>query len=267
MQPYNLSNYSALIKNAKLEGYEFITFDSKILSNNISGNINRSNGLILLRHDIDADLVAAVKMASLEAKLGIKSTYFLMLRSPCYNLMSRSGQKLACQLIQYGHQIGLHYDQGHDEQLAIQYDETLDLIQKQASWIEDILSCKIKTVSFHQPSKRILKDGIFCGDLLNTYDKKLSKIFNYFSDSNRVFPLWRHLNCNSSQDDFQNVLSENYPLNIQLLIHPMWWVYDNLKTEEVWNQAILSNLEQMQTQLLNNEGAYGKRRVFSINFE
>jgi hypothetical protein len=47
----------------------------------------------------------------------------------------------------------------------------------------------------------------------------------------------------------------------------MWWVYDNLKTEEVWNEAILSNFEQMQTQLLNNEGAYGKRRVFSINYE
>ena len=267
MQPFNLLNYSALINNAKLVGYEFITFNSEIISKNNLENKEKYNGFILLRHDVDADLAAAAKMASVEAKLGIKSTYFLMLRSPCYNLMSRSGQELACQLIKYGHEVGLHYDQGHDEQLGLTYEETFDLIQKQASWIEDILSCQIKTVSFHQPSQKILTDGICCGQLLNTYDKGLSKLFNYYSDSNRVFPMWRDLSGSRLEGDYQSVLSRNYPQNIQLLIHPMWWVYDNLKTEEVWNNAIFSNLEQMQTQLLNNEGAYGKCRVFSINFK
>jgi len=43
----------------------------------------------LLRHDVDVDVGAALEMAKVEKSLGVSSTYFLMLRPPVYNLMSR----------------------------------------------------------------------------------------------------------------------------------------------------------------------------------
>jgi hypothetical protein len=44
----------------------------------------------------------------------------------------------------------------------------------------------------------------------------------------------------------------------------MWWVCDAASTEEVWNEAIISNFETMQRQFLETEGAYGPRRSIQV---
>ena len=38
-----------------------------------------------------------------------------MWRSPIYNLMGRESQKFVEEIINLGHSLGLHYDQGFDE--------------------------------------------------------------------------------------------------------------------------------------------------------
>jgi len=38
-------------------------------------------------------------------------------------------------------------------------EETVLSIAQQASWLESLLSCKIRAVSFHQPSKRYCKQA------------------------------------------------------------------------------------------------------------
>lgn len=220
----------------------------------------------MLRHDVDADLAAAVVMARAEAAMGIFSTYFLMWRSPCYNLMSRFGQKHAEEILGLGHQIGLHYDQGYDASRQLLPMTTAEQVRQQADWLEILLKCRVAAVSFHQPSSAILQAGVDCGERLNTYDRNLLRYFSYLSDSNRVFTLWP-ATCSDADTEVDNrALAYCWPQDVQLLIHPLWWVFDNPSTEEVWDSAILSNLSQTQNQLLETERAFGSKREFRIFF-
>lgn len=61
---------------------------------------------IFLRHDVDYSLSIAVELARINASLGVRGTFFVLLRSQVYNLLSRwtldqvkeihaSGQRLA----------------------------------------------------------------------------------------------------------------------------------------------------------------------------
>jgi hypothetical protein len=280
MSSFNLDSYTALLADAKNAGYDFISFDkvgkleepfaiydnhslSKSKINNTSYTEKR--GQCILRHDIDADLAAAATMARIEYKLGIHATYFLMWRSPCYNLMSRSSQILAESILMLGHHIGLHYDQGFDAKRNRTAAETAQQVQQQADWLQILLGSPVHAVSFHQPSSALLQSGMDCGERINTYDHERLKHFRYISDSNRVFSLWQSDQSQQSDNDPTQALEQCYPQNIQLLIHPMWWVYDDPSTEAVWDRALMSNFLQTQVQLLETERAFGPRREVIIN--
>jgi hypothetical protein len=254
MSQFNLSTYKSMLQSARQAGYRFISF-GELKKKDVA-----PNGQILLRHDVDGDLAAALEMAKVEADLGVFSTYFLMWRSPCYNLLSRSGQTHAESITRLGHQIGLHYDQGFDMLKGIPVDITELIIQREVLWLEQLLDIHIDAVSFHQPSPAILENGINCGERVNTYDRNLLSDFLYVSDSNRVFPIWAHI----ADSEKPAAIAKCYPKNMQILIHPMWWVYDELSTEAVWNRVLLSNLHQSQRQMLATEGAYGPERRFLI---
>jgi hypothetical protein len=59
-------------------------------------------------------------------------------------------------------------------------------------------------------------------------------------------------------------ISSYFPQNIQLLIHPIWWIFEESSTEFCWNQALLSNFEELQQQLIDTEKAYGLKRNLSL---
>ena len=267
MLPFNLQTYSEMLNKGLASGYRFIGFDS-LLNDRTSKQKKTlktkelTQQSILLRHDIDGDLSAAIAMARQEAELGITSTYFLMWRSPCYNLMSRSSQNFAESIIQCGHQIGLHYDQGYDDDRDIPRQVSEVTIQREANWLEELLNTKIHAVSFHQPSLALLEEGINCGERINTYDKNLLSNFKYVSDSNREFSLW--LNDNRSSLDYSDALANSWPQAMQILVHPMWWVYEESETNSVWDSVLRSNLLQTEKQLIATERAYGRKREFVI---
>lgn len=212
---------------------------------------------MICRDVIDGDLNAACKMAKEEAEIGIQSTYFLMWRSPCYNLMSRSNHQYVELILEMGHQIGLHYDQGFDALRNPTTVETSLMVKKQADWMEDLFSTKISSVSFHQPSSSLLQEGIDCGKRINTYDRLKLANYNYISDSNRVFPIWQNSSNESENVSSVMALADIFPNNVQLLIHPMWWVYDNETTEEVWDSVVFCNIKNTLRQLTETERAYG----------
>lgn len=49
---------------------------------------------VILRHDIDNSLPQALRLAELEAEEGVKSTWFVLLRTDFYNPASAASQKL-----------------------------------------------------------------------------------------------------------------------------------------------------------------------------
>ena len=94
---FDLAHYVELLDAARAGGYRFAFFDHEPRA-----------GDVLLRHDVDMSLAAAVTMAELEAEREVRATYFLMTRSDFYNLDSRSGVAALARLRELGHRIGLH---------------------------------------------------------------------------------------------------------------------------------------------------------------
>ena len=58
---------------------------------------------------VDFLLEPALQFAKLEAEMGIQATYYFLASAP-YDLFSVAGGKIATQIAELGHEIGLHYD-------------------------------------------------------------------------------------------------------------------------------------------------------------
>ena len=74
---FELEHYRELLDAARAGGYRFAFFDRE-----------PAPGDLLLRHDVDLSLDAALTLAELEAEASAHATYFLMTRSVFYNLAS-----------------------------------------------------------------------------------------------------------------------------------------------------------------------------------
>ena len=94
---FDLGHYRELLEAARAGGYQFAFFDRP-----------PEPGTVLLRHDVDLSVDAALAMAELEAETGASATYFLMTRSEFYNLDSPSGAAAIERLRRLGHRVGLH---------------------------------------------------------------------------------------------------------------------------------------------------------------
>ncbi len=94
---FDLEHYRALIDAARRGGYRFAGFDGEPLA-----------GDLYLRHDVDLDLEAALRMSELERELGVHATYFVMTTSVFYNLDSTVGREALTRLREDGHAVGLH---------------------------------------------------------------------------------------------------------------------------------------------------------------
>src|SRR5262249_51697059 len=92
---WDLDAYARMLDAAS--AYRFVHFDHEPQA-----------GEILLRHDVDLVLHAAVRMAELEAERDVSATYFLMTRSVFYNLASSEGEAALARLRELGHRVGLH---------------------------------------------------------------------------------------------------------------------------------------------------------------
>lgn len=239
-----MESYSGFLKLALQSGYKFLPFQEK--------DEYKDSKFCLLRHDVDADLNAAYQMAKAEHALGIHSTYFLMLRSPVYNVLGRANSNYVQKIISLGHEIGLHYDEGYYPQGN---SDLNDLIEKESQIMFLAFGRKIKVVSFHQPGESVLNNTIQLNNFLNTYDKKQFEGIFYLSDSNMV---WKN-------ETPWDIFSKSLYNRVQLLIHPMWWVgKGNENTFELWNKALLDNSRRSFEQIIKTERAFGEERYLKF---
>ncbi len=94
---FDLAHYREIVEAAQAGGYRFAHFDGA-----------PADGSVILRHDVDLSLDAAVRMAELENDAGASATYFLMTESVFYNLDSSEGVAAIERLRELGHRVALH---------------------------------------------------------------------------------------------------------------------------------------------------------------
>ena len=165
----------------------------------------------LLRHDVDFSPEPALRMANLEAEMGVRSSYFLLLSLDHVNLLSEQYGSFPSRLVELGHEVGLHYDLGALR--AIGKDDLIEALLFQCDALSSLTGVPVRSISMHNPSRYGADpfDGI--GELINAYDRAYTEDIAYFSDSAGA---WR--------DDFISVFeSQNIPPKLQLLVHPYFW--------------------------------------------
>jgi hypothetical protein len=237
--PFTYQDYRHILTSALTSGYRFVEFPA--LSH--YRDTDTSQSICLLRHDCDNDITAALKMAEVEHESGVKSTYFMMLRSAMYNLLSPANASMVREIIGLGHWIGLHFDESYYADADT--DAITEYVERERGWLSTEFNVPVDVVSFHQPGIRVLENQIKL-KCLNTYDKHDFRDTYYLSDSNTV---WRE----GSPSLF---FAERRHPRLQLLIHPEWWTEAEETILQKWNRMLRHNFDLMQHNLLTRERAY-----------
>ncbi len=200
--PFDLEHYRELLESAKAGGYRFAFFDREPQA-----------GDVLLRHDIDLSLDAALRMAELEADAEAGATYLLMTRSGFYNLASPEGDAAIERLRALGHRVGLHAVWPH-----VDDDERFDDI-----------------VAWHNPDPEYMRDPI--EGRVNPMESPWADV--YRSDSNQ------HWRSGCPHEELRAGALER----IQLLTHPEIWVYPGETMRETMLAMLAAERERRVTQL------------------
>lgn len=165
---------------------------------------------VILRHDIDTDLAQAVRFAELEAERGVRSTYFVLLRTDFYNPASRESLQQLHRIQSLGHEIGLHFDEkaypdGTPE-------ETVQRILKERGVLSALLETEVSTVSMHRPSRATLDADLQIPGIVNSYGRTFFRDFKYLSDSRRR---WR--------EPVEEIIRSGTYDRLHILTHAFWY--------------------------------------------
>ncbi len=178
---FSLEHYRDLLLAAKQGGYRFAGFDRA-----------PRPGDVILRHDVDLSLAAAVSVAEIEFEEGASSTWFLMTRSIFYNLASTEGEKAIERLRALGHRVAHHAVHPH-----VDLDDRFEPV-----------------VAWHNPEPGYMQAPV--EGAVNVMQAPFFDPGHYRSDSNQR---WRH-GCPHAE------LAASAFEWLQLLTHPEIWAFD-----------------------------------------
>jgi hypothetical protein len=177
---FDLDHYRELLQAAQAGGYRWAFFDGE-----------PQTGDLILRHDVDLSLDAALAMAEVESAESAWSTWFLMTRSVFYNLASSEGERAISRLRELGHRVAHHAVYPH-----VDLDDRFDPV-----------------VAWHNPDPDYM--GAPIAGAVNVMEPPFFDPEHYRSDSNRQ---WRH-GCPHEP------LARGELEWLQLLTHPEIWAF------------------------------------------
>jgi len=201
---FELEHYRELLDAARAGGYRFAFFEGE-----------PREGDLILRHDVDLSLDAALRLAELEADVGAGATYFLMTESVFYNLASEEGERTLARLRELGHRIGLH---------AVYPRAPLD------DRFESV-------VAWHNPDPEYMSAPV--DGALNVMEEPWFSPATYRSDSNQ------HWRSGCPHDELR---AGAFPW-LQLLTHPEIWAYPGGTMGETMHALLDAERERRVGQL------------------
>lgn len=96
MREFTLSAYKNILESFREVGYTFTNFENFL--------INPGQKTVILRHDVDRFPIQTLKMARMEAELGISATYYFRIIPAVYK------PEIIKEVVSIGHEIGYHYE-------------------------------------------------------------------------------------------------------------------------------------------------------------
>jgi len=200
---FDLAHYREIVEAARTGGYRFAHFEGA-----------PAEGSVILRHDVDLSLAAAVRMAELENDAGAAATYFLMTESVFYNLDSSEGVAAIERLRELGHRVAQHAVYPNAPR-----DERFDPV-----------------VAWHNPDPEYMRAPLPDGRI-NVMQDPWFDPATYRSDSNQ------HWRSGCPHDDLG---AGTFPW-LQLLTHPEIWAFEG----ETMGQTMRAMLEAEKVRRLD----------------
>lgn len=195
---FSAAGYAALVRALLARGYTVRGF----------ADAEPAARHLILRHDIDMVVEAAVPIAEAEAALGVAATYFVLVRSELYNPFAPSGATALTRIAALGHEIGLHFDAALYSEAALE-----EAAARECAILEAFTERPVRTISFHRPHSSLLGRAGALAGRRHAYEPRFFSDMGYSSDSRGG---WHH----------------GHPLThdavtagraLQLLTHPIWW--------------------------------------------
>lgn len=184
---------------------------------------------VLWRHDCDASMHRALRLAEIEAEEGATVTYFLFPRCLYYNLLSADIAGCVRRIRGLGHDLALHFDPTYYGEI-LQGDALTRAIARERDLIADEFGQVPTAVSFHLYGvlgSPMPEDDSIAG-MVNAYGRSLKATHGYVSDSNGV---WRFRRL-------KTVLEEAREERLQVLTHPEWWTPEAMPPRARLQRAI-----------------------------
>lgn len=162
--------------------------------------------VVCLRHDIDFSVKDAYEMALIESSLEVTSTYFFMLTSNTYNLLSEANRCLVKEIKSLNHDVALHFDPTAHADLDAGF-----AAEKQI--FEDAFEVDLKIVSIHRPGVFLKHNNRQLEGCRHTYEDSFFKEMTYISDSGG----------RDIQQKLVDVAHQGADAPLHILLHPIWW--------------------------------------------
>lgn len=242
MRDFSLDKYRELCKTLIENDYEIITFRDYLSKE------HRSK-FIILRHDVDSKPERALRMAKIENKLDIKTSYYFRTKRSVFNL------NIIKSIHGMGHEIGYHY-----EVLSTtrgNYLKAIKLFEKELSDFRKFI--EIETICMHgSPLSRYDNR-----DLWKSYDFRsfgikgeaylsTRKDLDYFSDTgwnwdkkNKLRDIMANNNFEGeidTTDSLLNYLENETTKNIYILVHPENWTGNSYEWYYAFGENKMKNL-------------------------
>lgn len=198
-------------------------------------------GVLYLRHDIDFDVELALEMARVEARLGARATYFVMLTSDSYNLFSARNAAYVHEIKALGHEISIHFD-------PLRYEDFKSGLRTEASVFEAFFKTAVDLISLHRPNDYFLSHDEKIDGVAHTYQSRYLKDIKYVADSRGSFRF-------GPPEDTEAFAKGD---SIHLLIHPIWWILQSTGPQATLDLFTLRRLGQFQDHIEANCVTYSR---------
>jgi len=225
---FTFASYAQLLTLLRNADYKFCDYHTW----------NEEKRCVILRHDIDQSIEAAVKLAHVEQAMGVHSTWFVMLTSDFYNPASPKNLEGLRMIQSMGHELGLHFD----EVAYVNPQEPVEkLITHEVGILSEILQTPVTTVSMHRPSQKTLDANLQIPGIINSYGNEFLCEFKYLSDSRRHW-----------HEPVEEIVRSGEYDRLHILTHAFWYHEQEKSMGDAVQNFVDSAKHERYEQLVEN---------------
>ena len=210
---FSFDYYREMLTGAQESGYALSSFER------FNTESKRS---VILRHDVDYTLNGVYQLAEIEADLGATSTFMFRVHAHEYNLFAPHVLDMLRNVLDMGHEIGLHFE-CTTVSVALGIDSRT-LLKKETEVLEHAIERPVRSGSEHRDISHVIHKAPYYHENHDpneffefwAMDPKYCSAMKYLSDSNGN---WREGDLNAHIGKHER---------FQILVHPDWWFERNL---------------------------------------